>query len=131
MDNCVLKQCTFLDKEHIAVIGSPSTIRKFDHDTTYHSYIGIYNIHKFECIDVLEIPVSQVDDIMIYNNKLLVSHQGAESYGKLLSFGYENMKLVKLDEKQVYGFPHGFDIRNKLMACTSMSNSSVSLFNFQ
>jgi hypothetical protein len=67
---------------------------------------------------------------MIYNNKLLVSHQGAESYGKILEFSYENMKLTKLDEKQVYGFPHGIDIRNDILACTSMSNSSVCLFKY-
>jgi hypothetical protein len=128
LEKVMLKQVKFLDSDHIVVCGCLAGVSVTNHNISYDAYIGIYNVHTLECIDTLKIDTSQCDDMFIYDNKIHLTHQGAESYGKILVFSYENMKLSQIKEKQVYGFPHGIDFRNNMIACTSMCNSSVSLF---
>jgi hypothetical protein len=131
MENMMLKQTKFLDKNHIVICGCLAGVSIYNKNVDYDAYIGIYNVETLECVSILKIDRSQCDDMFIHNNKIHLTHQGGEPHGKILVFSYEDMKLLKEGEIDVFGFPHGIDFRNNVIACTSMINTSVSLFPYK
>jgi hypothetical protein len=100
-------------------------------DNLYHNYdgyIGVYRKDTYEKVDLVKLPTSQMDDIRVYKDSIFCIRQGSDDYGQALQYKLENEKLVRVKEYRVGRFPHGIDIRDGIVACTSMKDSSIAFF---
>lgn len=94
----------------------------------HNGYVGIFKADTYECVDIVSLPSSQLDDIRVYGDRIFFIRQGAEPYGQVLQYALQDGKLVQVKEYRVGQFPHGLDIRNGIIACTSMKDSSIAFF---
>jgi hypothetical protein len=124
--NKPLRQTRFLDETHIVCVGGdgvPSTEKPTD---SYNSYVGVYSLPNFECIDIVTLQLSHIDDVCVHNDNIYVVYQ-SDAESKVLKYNFINNKLLHISDIPVGGFPHGIDGRNNLLAVTSMTESSIHL----
>ena len=127
MEEIHLKQTRVLG-EYLVANGTTGSISDQDLYSTYDGYVGVFKRDTLECVDLLHLPGSQMDDICIYENHIYFIRQGSEPYGQVFKYSIQDGKLVKEHEYRVGQFPHGLDIRNGWMACSSMKNESIQFF---
>lgn len=128
LEGRVIKATRFLDKKHLVVIAGGGRISSTEDEKTrsYDGYIGVYSLPDFKCLDLVTLTVAQSDDVAVYNGFIYAITQG-QSVAIVLKYEFDGSKLKKLDEFVVGGFPHGIDVRNGVLAVTSMTRSSVQL----
>lgn len=122
-----IKQTQLLD-DYIVVSACDGHISDIDPNCTYDGYVGVYRKDTYEKVDLIHLPVSQMDDLRVDKGRIFFVRQGPEDYGQVLQYKLENEKLVKVKEYRVGQFPHGLDIYNDVIACTSMKDSAISFF---
>jgi hypothetical protein len=129
LEGRVIKATRFLDKKHLIVIAGGGRISSSEDQKTrsYDGYIGVYSLPGFKCLDLVTLSIAQSDDVAVHNGFIYAITQGQYA-ATVLKYKFEDSKLKKLDDFVVGGFPHGIDIRNGILAVTSMSKSSVQLF---
>jgi hypothetical protein len=129
LEGRLIKATRFLDEKHLVAIAGGGRISSSEHEKTrsYDGYIGVYSLPDFKCLDLVTLNVAQSDDVAVHNGFIYAIMQG-EHAAIVLKYKFEESKLKKLDDFVVGGFPHGIDIRNGILAVTSMSKSSVQLF---
>jgi hypothetical protein len=121
----VVRQTRFLDETHIVSTCGGSLVSSTDHNKVYDSWVGVFILPSFKCLDLVEFPSTHIDDICVHSGVIYITNQCATE-AKVCKYKFDG-KLQKLEEIEVGGFPHGIDARNGLLAVTSMSRSSVQL----
>jgi hypothetical protein len=124
--NKPLRQTRFLDDTHIVCVGGDGIPSNHKPTDRYNSYVGVYSLPNFKCIDIVTLHLSHIDDVCVYNDNIYVVYQ-SDAQSKVLNYKFINNKLVHIRDIPVGGFPHGIDARNNLLAVTSMTRSSVQL----
>jgi hypothetical protein len=125
LEGRLIKSTRFLDKNHLVVSGGGGLISTTDKNKSYDGYLAVYSLPDFKCLDLITVEVAQTDDVAVYNGFIYSMLQGATE-AKVCKYKFDG-KLQKLEEIVVGGFPHGIDLRNGILAVTSMSRSSVQL----
>ena len=120
-----VRQTRFLDETHIVSTCGGSLISASNHDKVYDSYVGVFILPSFRCLDIVTFKSTHIDDICVNNGVIYITNQ-CENEPKVVKYKFDG-KLQKLEEIAVGGFPHGIDARNGILAVTSMSRSSVQL----
>lgn len=128
MENLLIKDVKFLDENTIVVSGTGGLISRSIKTQTYDSGIGVYDANTFSLIDFVDLKSSHTDGLGLDEDNtiyIVCQNDTAENISK---FKFENNKLVQLKGLSVPQFPHGLDIKNGIMAVTSMKNSSICVF---
>ena len=121
-----LRQTRFIDETHIISVCGDSLISASDHNKVYDSYIGVFIVPSFVCLDTLKFPKTHSDDICVNNGIIYITGQSADG-PKVFKYTFDGSKLQKIGEIEVEMFPHGIDVRNGILAVTSYAKSSVQL----
>jgi hypothetical protein len=130
LENCYLKDITFIDKNRVLIIGSESG--PSDEINAYKSYINLYRFDegKFVFLDGLTYENSHMDSIVYTGEKYYVTAQ-VNDIGYLLNGFIEDDFIVPLKNITVADFPHGLALyknnKNNInkIAFTCYSTSSV------
>lgn len=122
-----IKQTQLLG-DYIVVSACDGHISDTDPGCTYNGYVGVYRKDTYECVELMKLPGSQMDDLRADKGRIFFIRQGNEPYGQVLQYRLENEKLVKVNEYRVGQFPHGMDILDDIIVCTSMKDSSITFF---
>jgi hypothetical protein len=127
LEGCLIKDTQFLPDGRLVVSASNGGISALEYEKrVYDGFVGLYT-PDFKRLDLIKIPSIQNDGVAVYNNVVYLTAQGATGDGKVLKYSVVGNTLEPNGEIAVGGFPHGIDIRNGLIAVTSMSDSSVQL----
>ena len=130
LENCYLKDITFIDKNRVLIIASESG--PSDDITIYKSHIYLYyfNDGKFLYLDGLTYENGHMDSIVFSGEKYYVTAQVADK-GYLLNGYIEGDFIVPLTNIEVADFPHGLALSKskKQLAFTCYSTSSVYIMN--
>jgi hypothetical protein len=126
LEGCLIKDTKFLKDGRIIISGSNGMISIKNDNKVYDGFIGMYT-PDFKCIDLVKIPNIQNDGVSISNDLIYLTTQGSTGAGKIMKYKVVDNKLESDGEIEIGGFPHGIDVRNNLLAVTSMTHSSVQL----
>jgi hypothetical protein len=128
METLLIKDVKFLDENTIVVSGTCGLISMTNKQHTYNSRIGVYNANTFDCIDFITLQNAHTDGIGLDDqNNIYLACQG-DSAENLLKFTFENNRLIRQKGYMLPQFPHGFDVKYGMIACSSLKNSSICLF---
>jgi hypothetical protein len=125
LERRLIKSTRFLDEKHLVVSAGEGLISTTEKNKSYDGYLAVYSLPDFKCLDLITIKIAQTDDVAVYNGFIYSMLQGATE-AKVCKYKFDG-KLQLIEEIVVGGFPHGIDVRNGILAVTSMSRSSVQL----
>ena len=126
LEGCSIKDTKFFPDGRMVISGSNGMIFTKNSKKVYDGFIGLYS-PDFECIDLVKIPNIQNDGVCVSNDIIYLTTQGPSGGGKVMKYKVVEDKLLLDGEIEIGGFPHGIDVRNNLLAVTSMSQSLVHL----
>ena len=126
LEGCLIKDTKFLEDGRLVISGSNGMVAVKLNKKVYTGFIGLYS-PDFKCIHLVKIPDIQNDGVSVKNDTIYLTTQGPSGGGKVMKYKVVENKLEFDGEIEIGGFPHGIDVRNNLLAVTSMSRSSVHL----